>query len=639
MAIVSVQGVTKQYGTQIVLDQVSFELHHGETVGLIGANGAGKTTLFRTIAGEITPDNGTVTTAKGLGVGYLKQEPEVALDTSLHDEVGGAFADLLEMERRLHDFSDQMAAAADNHELLTGLMGRYERVNARFIAAGGHTFETRLNEILGGLGFSQADRAKPMSLLSGGEKCRAALAKLLLRDHRLLLLDEPTNHLDIDAVRWLEKFLANHQGTALIVSHDRYLLDRLCTRIIELDRCRVASYPGNYSNFAQVKELRLLTQQRQHEQDATFIAKERAFIAKHLATQRTKEAKGRRKRLERRLGEGEFVTDAPPSQQRSAKIEFNEAKVRTNTVVRGDGLCMAFDEKQLFKNLTFQIQPSQRQGITGPNGTGKTTLLNIILGKLAPTGGTFELDTGLGLGYYAQEEGVWNPEHTVLDEIRNERVGFTELAARSYLGRFRFTGDDVFKTLGQLSGGERSRVRLIKLILQQPDLLILDEPTNHLDIPSREALEAALEEYQGTIIVVSHDRYFLDRIADRLLVIRDTGPVMYEGNYSFYIQQVEQKVAQEREKTATAAKKARKAERGKEKAKPKSSRFDLMSIHDLEALVIELEEKLASLHMRFGDADVCKDPDLLAELKEDAEAVEAELAETNAAWEERAEYQ
>lgn len=537
MAAVTIQGLTRQFGTLVVLDDVSLEFHTGEVVGLIGANGTGKTTLFRLIAGELPPDKGHITRSRGLEIGFLRQEPDVSLERTLHDEVGSVFDDLLALEEKLHHVSGQMAACTDEDKL-PELMETYERINARFIAAGGHTFETKLNEILGGLGFVPGDYALPMSILSGGQKCRVVLAKLLLSDRQFLLLDEPTNHLDLDAVRWLEKYLAGHHGGAVIVSHDRYLLDRLCDRIIEVEHKKVTSFPGNYSNYARTKEVRELTQERRFEKDTEFIKKERAFIAKHLAGQRTREAQGRRKRLERRLKAGEFVTEAPRA-KRPPKIAFDKVEREAATVVRCDDLAMAYDDNVLFTDLTFQVPAGERFGITGPNGTGKTTLLRIMLSEVTPIDGAVTLDPKLNVGYYAQEHADLDPNRTIVDEIRAARTELSKEDARTLLGRYLFTGDDVFKTLGQLSGGEQSRVRLATLILQSPDLLILDEPTNHLDIPSREVLEAALLDFAGTIIVVSHDRYFLDRIVDRLLVLRREGHALYAGNYSFYIEQME----------------------------------------------------------------------------------------------------
>lgn len=639
MAAITLQGVTKQFGTHRVLDDVSFELHTRETVGLIGANGSGKTTLFRVIAGELSPDLGTVTRSKGLDVGFLKQEPDIRLERTLRAEAAEAFAGLLALERQMHDLAEQMGA--EDGDELTEKMNRYERINARFIAAGGQRFETRLNEILGGLGFSPDEYERPMFQLSGGQRCRAALAKLLLADRSFLLLDEPTNHLDIDAVRWLERFLGNHRGGAVVVSHDRYLLDRICDRIIELDHHRVHSYPGNYSNFAQTKATRELTQQRRFEEDQAFIKKERDFIAKHIAGQRTAEAKGRRKRLERRLADGEFTVDAPQS-RRSVKLNFDGREVQSGSIVGCDDLTMRYGDNTLFTDLTLRVQAGQRLGITGPNGTGKTTLLRIVLGRTHPVSGTVTIDPQIVSAYYAQDHQELHPERPVIDEIRAAAAEFSEHQARTYLARFLFTGDDVFKPLGMLSGGEQSRVRMAKLMLQPADLLVLDEPTNHLDIPSREVLEDALNEFPGTVIVVSHDRYFLDRLVDRLLVIRRDGHGLFEGNYSDYVEQ-----AEKGRSTGPARRGDRPSQRRvrrrpaveSEARRSKPSPYDRMSVHQIEALLIERETQLAALHERFGNAEVYKTPEALEELQEEAEQLEREIAEIDAAWQQRADTQ
>ncbi len=640
MAAVVLQNVMKQFGTQVVLDGVSLELHAGQTTGLVGANGAGKTTLFKLITRELQPDLGTVTVARGTEIGHLRQDPDVSLDRSLYEEVGSVFADLLALETRLHALSDEIALRHDD-PALPALMAEYDRLHTRFEAAGGHTFETRMNEILGGLGFSKEDFAKPMAVLSGGQRCRAALAKLLLEDKPFLLLDEPTNHLDIDAVRWLEKFLIGHHGGAVVISHDRYLLDRLCERIIEVGGRKVRSFPGNYTNYAQTKERLELTQAREHEKHAEFIAKERAYIAKHLAGQRSQQAKGRRTRLERRLAAGEFVTEAPRA-TRAAGIRFQprEAVSGGDEIVRGEDFSMRFGEQTLFDRLSFQVRRGERFGITGPNGTGKTTLLKIILGQLAPSGGTVTVAQKTQIGYYAQDAAVANPSRTMVDEIRAARTDFSEQDARSYLGRFLFHGDDVFKPLGALSGGEQSRVRLACLILSAPDVLILDEPTNHLDIPSREALEEALLEFDGTIIAVSHDRYFLDRIAGRLMVIRREETRTYAGNYSFYVSEVERARA-EAAGVPRALKKPKQpaTTAGSPRTQRPSSPYDRMSIEQIEELLMDRETRLAALHEQFGDPAVVRDPQRLEELEEAVEAMAAELSELDAAWQERVDAQ
>jgi ATP-binding cassette subfamily F protein 3 len=634
MAAITIHGVTKQFGTQHVLDNVSLELNSNETVGLIGTNGSGKTTLFRIIAGELLPDQGSATRSKNLDVGFLRQDPDIELNRTLRAEVADAFTDLLVMEDQLHDLSSRMGEVEGDQ--LTELMDRYDRINARFIAAGGQTFETRLNEILGGLGFQPQEYEQPMRELSGGQRCRAALAKLLLTDRSFLLLDEPTNHLDIDAVRWLEKFLAGHRGGAVVVSHDRYLLDRMCDRIIEIEYRRVFSYPGNYSNFVQIKGNRELTQQRLFVQDKAFIEKERAFIAKHLAGQRSAEAKGRRKRLERRLRDGEFTTDTA-RKNNAVKLGFGPAQEGTGSIIRFDDLAMSFGDKELFSGLNVRVQAGQRLGITGPNGTGKTTLLRLLCGDLKPDAGSISCDAKLTLSYYAQTDDTVVADRSVLDEIRQVMPEISEESARSYLGQFLFSGDDVFKPLGALSGGEQSRVRLAKLILTPADVLILDEPTNHLDIPSREVLEDALLDYRGTVVVVSHDRYFLDRIVDRLLVMRRGSNELYDGNYSYYVEQIEHKRSvRESGSVANASGKGKKRSTGHGKPRSAPSPYDHMSVEEIESLMIERETELATLQDRFGDAEIYKDPALLAELRDQVDELEVEIASIDAAWQQRA---
>ncbi len=644
MAILAINNVTRQFGTQLVLNGASFEVEAGDIVGLIGANGSGKTTLLRMMAGLDQPDTGEIIRARGMSVGLLTQDPVLDLERTLHDEVAVAFEGLLKLEKKLHAISEEMADCHDTARTAE-LMKSYDRVHHEFIARGGEKFEAKLHEVLGGLGFSLAEYDHQMGEFSGGQRCRAALARLLLTDSSFLLLDEPTNHLDIDAVRWLEYYLGRHTGGAIVVSHDRFLLDRVCSRIVELEHGRAISFSGNYSTYANTKELRLLTQQRQYEKDQAFIEKEKAFIAKHLSGQRTKEAQGRRTRLRRRLGDGEFVTETSKS-SRSTRIVFDNDKNHDKGVVlRCDDLAFAYEKTPtLFSKLSFQLYGSERLGITGANGCGKTTLLRILLSQLSPTEGTLSYEQKTSIGYFSQESFHLDPNRNILDEIRSAQPQLSEEAARSYMAQFLFTGEDVFKPIGKFSGGEQSRVRLAVLILEQPDLLIMDEPTNHLDIASREALEQALQDFPGTIIVVSHDRYFLDQIATRMLVFRSEGYENIVGNYSDYIAGVEERKA----KAASQAKPISPPQRkttGKKTRKPTTqptpaprltAQYDHLSVDQLEEMVMEKEVAIAQLQERFGETKVHKNPDLLAELQEELTALEAELAVLDEAWHERA---
>ena len=638
MAAIRIQNVTKQFGGQVVLDDVSLELHPGQTVGLIGPNGAGKTTLFRLITGDLAPDMGTVTRAKGLVVGYLPQEPAIGLENTLHDEVLSVFADVLARERRMQRLSEQMGAARG--AALESLMSQYDRVQAEFEASGGYTYEQQLSEILGGLGFTQADRDLPMAALSGGQKCRAALARLLLRDSSYLLLDEPTNHLDIDAVRWLEKFLAGHHGGAVIVSHDRYLLDRLADSIVELEGAKVTSFPGNYSNYVHVRELRKLTQERRYKRDRSTIEKERDFIARHKAGQRTKEAEGRRRRLERRLKQGEFVLERPTA-QREMKLAF-DAEVREGRVeVEVTEVGKRYGEKQLFSGLAMEVMTGHRWGITGPNGTGKTTLLRIMLGQVEPDEGTVRVDGMATVGYFAQEASELDDSSTVLQHILELRPQLGAAGARSLLARYRFLGDDVFKVAGSLSGGEQSRLRLCKLILSSPSVLVLDEPTNHLDIPSREALEDALEAFAGTIVAVSHDRYFLDRVVERVLVLRPEGHRQFLGNYSDYIRIVEEeaKAAEPRRGAAKRGALRRETGSGADKPSRKQSRFERAAMVELEEFIITCEARVAEFEAKFTDPELYRDGARVAKLRAEFAALKRELAEAEEVWGRRADLQ
>ncbi len=677
MGSVRLQSVTKQFGGQVVLHEVTLDLHTGQVAALIGANGVGKTTLFRLIAGQVPPDTGTVTVSRGLEVGYLPQEPDIAAGATLKQAVAEAFSELMAAEQKLQALAQQIAEEHEGPQL-GELMRQYDRANARFETAGGYSFEQRLNEVLGGLGFSPADYELPVAALSGGQKCRAALAKLLLQGvgggssacaDQFLLLDEPTNHLDIDAVRWLEKFLVGHHGGAVIISHDRYLLDRLAERTIEVVAegsgsssaggmaaalgGHVRSYPGNYSHYVQTRELRDLSQQRRYVQDQAFIEKERAYIAKHMAGQRSRQAQGRQKRLLRQLDAGEFTVERPGA-QRATRINFDATlgnkgnspagrarKPHTaKELLRVEGLHKQYGDKVLFTNLDLAVCTGERLGITGPNGTGKTTLFRVVLGQVAPEAGSVYVNPAARIGHFAQDSGELNPDRTVIEEIIAIRGDFLERDARHYAARFLFTGQEPFKRIGQLSGGEQSRVRFMKLILAGPDVLMLDEPTNHLDIPSREALEAALAEFPGTIIAISHDRYFLDRVADKLLVIRPGEHRLYEGNYSYYIEKVEQaRAAAEAEAEATTRKPSKGG--GKERrtsAKDAAPRSPLakMKLPDLEAYITEREERLGKLHGRFGDPAVYKDPAAIRQLRAEFDTLKEELAAAEQVWLERA---
>ncbi len=626
MGTIAIQGVTVQIGGQVVLRDISAELHSGRITGIVGPNGAGKTTLFRLILGLIKPDMGTVTRTRGMEVGYLPQIPAIGLTHTLHDELLTAAADVLALEQRMHDLSHQMASATG--EDLTDLLAQYDRVNAEFLAADGYEIEQRVKTVVSGLGFRESDLTLPVSVLSGGQKCRAALAKLLIQDSSYLLLDEPTNHLDIDAVRWLERFLTGHHGGAAIISHDRYLLDQVCDQILEVEGGRITAYSGNYSTYAETRRVQRLTQERQYEKDRVFIEKERDFIARHLAGQRSQQAKGRRTRLERELAAGSFTLERPGERRRFA-LNFDIEITPGKTVVSGSGLSKRYENRPLFADLDVQISAGQRLGITGPNGTGKTTLLKALLGLTPPDAGAVALDRTTRIGYHSQEADDLAPDSNLMQQIQSVRPNLDDQTIRGLLGSFLFSGEDVFKPMAALSGGERARLRLLKLVLTQPHMLVLDEPTNHLDIASREVLEEALSAYPGTIVAVSHDRYFLDRIATRLLVMRDGSHRSFTGNYSAYVEQVEREAAPPPPKPAAPP-----AAAPRPAAKPKGprSRFERMPLEELEKFIEQGERRLDEYTRRFADPELARDFQGLAKLHTEFETLKAELEEAVETW-------
>ncbi len=655
MGLIRLQGVTKQFGGRVVFDNITLELATGEIIGLVGPNGAGKTTLFKLIAGHYPPDIGTVTISRDLEVGYLPQEPTLRDGATLHDEALSGFADILDMEQRLHALSEQMAAHHDGPRFAE-LAEQYDKLHDRFVTAGGYVFEQRLKEVLHGLGFEERDYTLPVAALSGGQKCRVALAKLLVQDAQFLLLDEPTNHLDIDAVRWLEKFLAGHHGGAIVISHDRYLLDRIATRILELENGRFNSYPGNYSAFVKAREVRRLSQERQFEQDQAFIEKERAYIARYKAGQRAAQAQGRLKRLERQLGAGEFVLERPGERDTMGlRFDFpNDERLNSGglDVVAADALAKRYDGKTLFEDLSLRVPPGQRLGITGPNGTGKSTLLKILLGKLPADAGEVKLDRKQIIGYYAQDGTELHAGWTLFDVIREARPDLSDQAIRSFLGRFLFSGDDAFKPVSGCSGGEQSRLRLLRLILSAPSVLVLDEPTNHLDIPSREVLEEALDEFPGTVVVVSHDRYFLDRIVNRLMVMRPGEVRSLNGNYSTYIELTEREAADAETRKAEARKaeererqrasetaKTEAAARGAARSAPKKSSakspYAKLSLEQLEIEIYAREARIRELTEAFGDVVRVSEPAELERLERGLDEARTELAALEEEWSRR----
>ena len=539
MSLIHLDHVTKLYDPDLILDDISVSIEHGDRIGLIGRNGTGKTTLIKIIGGMLANFKGSVVSAKGLRIGYLSQEPELTRDCTLRQEMLKVFE-----ERRA--LEDKMLLLAEDMETAESplLLAQYARIQEQHERLGGYDYEHQINRILGGLGFSELDFNLPIRVLSGGQKSRATLAKLLLEQPHLLLFDEPTNHLDINGIQWLEHYLTTeYNGAVLVVSHDRYFLDKVVRKVWELDEHKIKIYRGNYSKYSETKVVEQLVGARAFKKQQAFVAHEEDFIRRNLAGQRTREAQGRRKKLARL----ERV-EKPKPDARTLTLNFTPETRGGNDILRCQKVGKQFGDKVVFTNLTLEVYRRDVIGIIGANGTGKTTLFRMILGQEQPTQGELWVGPTLKFGYYTQELEGLNLDNEIIGEIWALRPNQTPEEVRSFLGRFLFSGDDVFKQIGNLSGGEQSRVLLAKLLLENANVLLLDEPTNHLDIPAREALESALAEYPATLFIISHDRYLLNSLATKLLIFeagKDGATTrFFEGTYAEYEAQQQQASAE-----------------------------------------------------------------------------------------------
>ncbi|HEX6799599.1 MAG TPA: ABC-F family ATP-binding cassette domain-containing protein [Ktedonobacterales bacterium] len=531
MSLVVVSDLAKYYGAERIFAGVSFRVEPRDRIGLVGPNGAGKTTLLRLLTSELLPDAGSVAIERGVRIGYLAQHADFAPERTLYDEMQTVFADLQDWQRESETLAARLAdpTLLANANAYSAALERYAELHERIEHADPYSVDARIRKVLDGLGFSRAQQDAPAGHLSGGQQTRAALGKLLLQEPDLLLLDEPTNHLDLAALEWLEGYLTGWKGAVVVVSHDRYFLDRATTRTIEINYQRAFEFPGNYTKYVGLRTEYMARWAKEYEAQQQQIAHTEEFIRRYKAGQRAKEARGRQTRLDRLERIERPPEDAELRFQMRVLVESGATVLTTDKLVAGyesgTGLRVRVPD--------LQIRRGDRVGLIGPNGSGKTTLLRTIVGELAPLEGRASLGHNVQVGYYAQAHDTLNPRAAMLDEIRHASH-LSEEGARSFLGRFLFSGDDVFKPIAALSGGERARVALAKLALQGANFLVLDEPTNHLDLPARQVLEAILASYDGTLIFVSHDRYFVDALATRLWVLEDGAIATFEGNYTTY---------------------------------------------------------------------------------------------------------
>jgi ATP-binding cassette, subfamily F, member 3 len=650
MAIVTLTDVHKSFGSEVVLDKLSLQVFPGEKVGMVGANGSGKSTIVRLIVGEIKADMGGVFRQKGLRIGYLPQEPHFAGERTVIEEMRSGFEHLFRLQERIHRSAAEMESLKG--ELLAGKMKEYDMLLDQFEAGGGYEYQMRIRTTLAGVGLEEEVCDTKVSALSGGQLSRLGLAKLLIMDTDLLLLDEPTNHLDLQATGWLEKFLAGFDGAVVLISHDRFLLDKIAGKIIEIEKGCAKVWSGNYSNYIRSKEVLGLERQRQYEQRKEFVERTLDFIARNKDQEgMRKTARGRKRRLRRLLKEDPDFLERP-ADEKTISFGFGEGRGKSELVLRCEGLGKSFGQLRLFEGISFDVLRGERLGITGPNGTGKSTFLKLAMGQVEQSEGTIRMGENLKIGYLDQRGEVLDAEKTVIEEVQSSAPQFLQEQLRGRLGAFLFSGEDVFKKTSELSGGQQSRLILCKLVLSNPDVLVLDEPTNHLDIASRQMLEEALEEYDGTVIVVSHDRFFLDRIVDKLFVVgvdrlgrRCTGGYEFvtgEQVYTKYAGQVEQRVRQYQQEKAGQFKTAGHRsgdtrQKVRRRAPEEIKRFNKYTVEQIEGMIIGLEKEIAEMKERFGDSEVYKNPQFLMQLQKEYDLKNAEVGLLYKAYEWKAE--
>jgi ATP-binding cassette subfamily F protein 3 len=639
--------VHKSYGVQDVLRGTSLQVNPGEHVGLVGRNGAGKSTIFRLVRGDETADRGDVVRARGMRLGLLDQHVHFKPGSTVHESALAAFGRLQQIEHEMHELEHRMAEAGDD---LEKILERYSDLQHEFEHEGGFEYAARAEAILQGLGFDRDMWSLETEKLSGGQQNRLGLACLLLAAPDLLLLDEPTNHLDVNAVEWLEEFLQEYESAYVIVSHDRYFLDRCCRRIIELENGRASSYTGNYSDYLIEREERREAQQRAYDNQQQLIAKTQEFIRRNIAGQKTKQAKSRRKMLEKleRL-------DAVRPEQSSGDFRLQAIERTGNHVLTVTDLAVGYPDNHLAGDISFILRRGECLGIIGPNGSGKTTFLRTILNKISPLSGEVRWGTKCQIGYYAQQLDDLDDRNEIIMELR--RVAPASATAgelRSFLAKFLFTGDDVYKHVRDLSGGEKGRLALGKLIYSRVNVLVLDEPTNHLDIPSREALEEALSAYEGTIITISHDRYFLDRVATQILALDGLGGAEhYDGDYTEYhdwklgirdsaaVEEVDQENLVSVVPVLGSAP-VEEVQPVKTKAKPapkkpgiklvKKKKTETRTPELVESEIAQAESRLNEISQQMGTPEVARDAERLISLNDEYQQTEARLKNLYEEW-------
>ncbi len=622
MAILTVNNITQSFGETTILEDVTFEMQKGERIGLVGVNGSGKTTLFKVLTGEYTPDNGSVVFSKETVLGYMEQHVCRDFQKTALEEVLTVFAPLLKMERELEDLAALLSQNPPKAEL-ERLILRQTELNDRFVAEGGLTCRSRARSALKGLGFSEEQLHNLVGVLSGGQKAKLQLAKMLLGGANLLLLDEPTNHLDINSVEWLEDFLKNYNGSYIVISHDRYFLDKVTARTLELQGKTLDSYKGGYTRYLALKEEKRLAMQRVYENTQKEINRIEGIIEQQRRWNQERNyvtIQSKQKAIDRLAA----TLEKPEQDPEAIRFQFHASRRSGDDVLSAQDLSLSFDGgEKLFQNVNIEIKRGEKIFLIGPNGCGKTSLFKILLGQYRQDTGLVRLGTGVDVGYYEQSQLSLHDEKTVIDEIWDLHPRMTQTEVRSALAVFLFKGEDVFKPVGGLSGGERARILLLKLMLSKANFLLLDEPTNHLDIGSCEALENALSGYDGTLFVVSHDRYLINKLADKVYALDKAGAKLYPGNYDYYLEKREAERETEEKKTEPKVnlyklRKEREADLRKKRAV--LARVE-REIEESDNVIRQWEEKLQDPVIAADYEAISETTEKLASLHENADAL------------------
>lgn len=634
MIVLSCNNLNKSFGIDSILENVNFTVNEYDKIGIIGVNGTGKTTLFKIISGIYGYDSGDIYTSKDCEIGYLEQNTNFHSKNTILEEVLEVFKDVIEMEKYLRDLEHKISEESSNTNSTTleKLMNEYSNKLEAFSDMNGYGYKSEAKGVLKGLGFSDEDMDKPISILSGGEKTRVLLGKLLLKKPTLLLLDEPTNHLDSEAIEWLEVFLKQYKGTVILISHDRYFLDQVVNRIFEIHNKKLKTYNGNYSDFIKASAIEKELELKKFEDQQKDIKKQEESIERLKAFGREKHLKRARSK-EKALAKVD-VLDKPEAYRKKAKIEFNPSVTSGNDVLQLRDISMGYGERILFKDLNLDIYRGEKVALIGANGIGKSTLFKIIMNEITPLSGDIKFGTNVNVSYFHQEQKTLNLDNTIIDEIWEDNKQLTQTSLRTMLGAFLFEGEEVFKKISTLSGGERARVAILKLILSNANLLLLDEPTNHLDIDSKEVLEEALSSYTGTIFTISHDRYFLNTVVDKVLVLDENGITEYLGNYDYYIEKKKQvqemnTVEVVEEKTKTQLKEEKRKEREQREAEKKNR----VKRQNIEKEIEETEAKIEEMDVLLCQEEVYSNPEKSKDVSLQKASLEEKLSALYEEWE------